>query len=540
MIPKVIHFCWFGGKPYSPLVEECMATWKEHLPEYRLKRWDESNSPIDRCRFAEKAIKKKKWAFAADYVRLYAVYSEGGIYMDTDMHVLESFDTLLHHECFVGAESSDSVNCAIVGAVRNHAFIHEMLGHYESLNSKWILPKTTRMAIPEIASRILKAKGMISENILQEVFGVRIYPTEYFYPLPFEPHCTTNDWMTFVTPNSYAVHRWEATWLSATRLLKTGRYEEVFPKVWEEFRENPFQPPKFYGRVIKYGIKYLSTRIKEFLTGKALQTPQKTIKVSLIISTYNQPQFLDTALQSAVEQTRLPDEIIIADDGSGEETAKIVNDWKSKTPVKIIHVWQENTGFRLAANRNNGIAVSSGDFLIFLDSDCFLHKNYVEDYISFAAPNYFVCGTRVNIRPKRKDYILQTGDRRISLFSWGTSKKPHAIRSRLLSMLRKKGGMAGASFAAWKNDIERINGFNEFFVQYGGEDADIAIRLEKSGVKMKKMVHWGIAYHFDHVKNPRPEKLFPDGYEDSIEDNGFRCKNGLDRAVKIRDSLIKE
>jgi len=257
MIPKVIHFCWFGGKPYSPLVEECMATWKEKLPEYQIKRWDESNSPIEKCRFAKQSYKRKKWAFVADYVRFYALYNEGGIYLDTDMFVLKSFDSFLHHDCFLGMEDPGHANCAIIGAVRNHAFMREMLNHYESFNSQWLMPKYSKMIVPRIASRILHAKGMKPENLLQEVFGVHVYPTDYFYSYPFESHYVPKDFMSWVTPNSYAVHRWNLSWLSKTRFLKTGRYEEVFPMVWEEFRENPFQQPKFYGRVVEHGIKYL-------------------------------------------------------------------------------------------------------------------------------------------------------------------------------------------------------------------------------------------------------------------------------------------
>ncbi|GHT24500.1 glycosyl transferase [Planctomycetales bacterium] len=255
-------------------------------------------------------------------------------------------------------------------------------------------------------------------------------------------------------------------------------------------------------------------------------------KVSLIITTYNQPEFLRLALVSALEQTRLPDEIVVADDGSKEETAEVVRRIAADSPVPIIHVWHPDTGFRLAQTRNNGIAASTGDFLIFLDGDCFLNKYYIADYLSFALPNRYVVGTRVNIRTNRRDYILRTNNRSISVFSWGTSKKLHALRSRFLSMLRKKGGMAGASFAVWRSDIERINGFNEIFTRYGGEDNDISERLERAGVKMRKMVHYGIAYHFDHLKAHHPEKLYPDNYKDSLESDGIRCKTGLNRALE--------
>ena len=269
MIPKVIHFCWFGGKPYSPLVEECMATWEEKLPEYQIKRWDESNSPIEQCRFVRRAFKEKRWAFVSDYVRFHALYNEGGIYLDTDMFVLKSLNPLLHHDCFLGLERRDVVGCSIVGAERHHAFIHEQLKYYESFDSKWLMPKLTRLIVSIIAARILSAKGMKPENVAQEVLGVQIYPSEYFYsypPHPFGAPHLQEEYTAFATPNSYAVHLWNSSWFSASMYLRAGLYKEGFPKVWKEFCENPFQPPKFYGRVVEHGVRYICQKL--FQTSK--------------------------------------------------------------------------------------------------------------------------------------------------------------------------------------------------------------------------------------------------------------------------------
>jgi glycosyltransferase involved in cell wall biosynthesis len=227
-----------------------------------------------------------------------------------------------------------------------------------------------------------------------------------------------------------------------------------------------------------------------------------TPKTSLIIATYEQPEFLRLAILSALEQTRLPDEIVIADDGSRNSTADAVREMKKISPVPLIHTWLPDEGFRVMLARNNAAAASTGEYLIFLDGDCYLHPFFIADHLSFAEPNRWVCGTRVNIKAKRKEYILRTGDRRITFFSWGTSKKFHAVRSRLLAILREKkgGGMASANFAVWRSDFEKVNGFNERFAGYCGEDYELACRLEDIGVPMKKMVHLGIAYHFDHPR----------------------------------------
>ena len=268
------------------------------------------------------------------------------------------------------------------------------------------------------------------------------------------------------------------------------------------------------------------------------------LKTSLIIATYNQPEFLRLAILSALEQTRLPDEIIIADDGSREETAELVRAIKKESGVPIIHTWQNDDGFRVMLARNNAVAVSTGEYLIFLDGDCYLNKYFIEDHLSYAEKGYFICGRRVNIRAKRKEYILRTGDRRITFFSRGTGKKFHAIRSRWLArlhneggLLYKKGGMASANFAVWRSDYEKVNGFNERFANYCGEDQELACRLDDAGVRMKKMVHLGIAYHFDHPptnsirwndKNHRVQKLM----EQVRAEEKMRCRTGLNRAIE--------
>ena len=264
-------------------------------------------------------------------------------------------------------------------------------------------------------------------------------------------------------------------------------------------------------------------------------------KTSLIIATYNQPEFLRLAILSACEQTRLPDEIIIADDGSREETVELVRKMKKESSVPIIHTWQPDDGFRVALARNNAVAASTGEYLIFLDGDCYPNKYFIEDHLSYAEKGYYVCGRRVHIRENRKEYILQTGDRKISFYSWGTTKKLLAIRSHWLAkMHQKEGGVCKwgvitANFAAWRSDFERANGFNERFVGYSGEDIEFAYRLEDVGIRLKRMIHLGIAYHFKHPPTHRVrdgddemDKLFAQVREEEKE----RCRIGLNRAIE--------
>ncbi|MGL4594539.1 MAG: glycosyltransferase family 2 protein [Thermoguttaceae bacterium] len=256
------------------------------------------------------------------------------------------------------------------------------------------------------------------------------------------------------------------------------------------------------------------------------------MKVSLIIATYNNKDVLRLSLESAFDQTRMLDEIVVADDGSREDTREMIENMRKISPVPLLHAWQHDNGFRLAAARNNGILKSTGDYLIFIDGDCFVNKYFVEDHLSLAAKKQFIAGTRVNITKPRQEYIIRTGNRNISFFSWGTRKKFNAIRSRFLShFYYNKSGMAGANFSLWREDIFRINGFDEWFVGYGGEDADIAIRLENAGIHKIRMVHLGMAYHFAHVHNSCDywETVIEPRLEEARKTKKFRCELGLEK-----------
>ena len=109
MIPKIIHYCWFGGKPLPELAQKCIASWKKYCPDYEIKEWNESNFNLNSCDYVREAYEAKKWAFITDYVRLYAMVTEGGIYMDTDVEVIKPLDPFLKHKAFSGFEDEVSI-----------------------------------------------------------------------------------------------------------------------------------------------------------------------------------------------------------------------------------------------------------------------------------------------------------------------------------------------------------------------------------------------------------------------------------------------
>jgi mannosyltransferase OCH1-like enzyme len=217
MIPKVIHYCWFGGKRKSPLNIKCIDSWRKLLPSYSLKEWNETNSPLT-VDYVKAAHAKGLWSRLSNYIRLHALYEEGGIYLDTDVEVLKDFSPLLHHECFVGfqqkEENSDWVNNAVLGARARHPFLKSCM----SLTEEAFESRGEFQRAPTITTRILKERGLRQYG-LQQVNGVWLYPAEYFYPFPwdgkFTPDC--------VTESTYCIHYWEGTW------LKTGRYRALAP-----------------------------------------------------------------------------------------------------------------------------------------------------------------------------------------------------------------------------------------------------------------------------------------------------------------------
>lgn len=267
---------------------------------------------------------------------------------------------------------------------------------------------------------------------------------------------------------------------------------------------------------------------------------------SLIITTYNKPEYLKLALATASRQTFKPREIIVADDGSGEETRDVVREARRNANVPIAHVWQPDEGFRLNRSRNNAIAVATGEYIVLLDGDCFVESHFIEDHARAARKGQYVAATRTHLSNRRRDYILRTGDARVGLLTPGASKRLHTIRSRLLSAIFsetgdanerispvERRGVAGANLAFWREDALRVNGFDERFEGYGGDDVEFADRLSRSGARRLLLRHLATARHFAHGNRPHEMREIMKKYREWTESNVFRVPDGfgLDRAL---------
>jgi len=204
MIPKKIHYCWFGGGEKNLLIQKCMKSWQEHLSGYTFKLWDEKNSPMHHP-YVKKAIEKKQYAFASDYVRLHALYHEGGIYLDTDMEIVKSLDFFLSNTLFLGRESSEWINAGIIGSEAKHPAVKKILDRYDTLEGF--------QTIPKIITPILQS--------CMDQHEITIYEESYFYP--YYPFSGGTQLMAMdIKPNTHAIHHWGKSWDSGLLTQKGG------------------------------------------------------------------------------------------------------------------------------------------------------------------------------------------------------------------------------------------------------------------------------------------------------------------------------
>ena len=225
MIPKIIHYCWFGGKPLTPLAQKCITSWQRVMPDYEIKRWDENNYDFQKNKFMANAYKQKKWGFVPDYARLDIIYNYGGIYFDTDVEALKPFDEFLKYPAFCGFESKHFINFGHgFGAEKNNKVIKELMQPYENMDFKIsdkIIKQValyTKISVEEwsknglIISPFLQTYnltnkyGLIQNNKRQSLAGIEVFPSSYFAP-------KNNVNLPIKTDTAYSVHWYAASWL---------------------------------------------------------------------------------------------------------------------------------------------------------------------------------------------------------------------------------------------------------------------------------------------------------------------------------------
>lgn len=223
MIPKIIHYCWFGRNPLPPLAQECIASWKKYLPDYEIKEWNEDNFDVNIIPYTAEAYKQKKYAFVSDYARFWVMYKYGGIYFDTDVEVIKPMDDIIAKGNFMGFEvDPDGENtpgkyapryCFDValglgfGISKGHPFIKKMLDYYQNL--KFVMPPVDiswYKTIVAYTTEQLCMMGLKNVSGIQTVQDILIYPREFFAPI------NVISGRLNITENTYTIHRYMGSW----------------------------------------------------------------------------------------------------------------------------------------------------------------------------------------------------------------------------------------------------------------------------------------------------------------------------------------
>ena len=248
LIPKKIHYFWFSNDPMPPLVQNCISSWKKVLPDYQFIKWDLTNTDVSHP-FAQKALQQKKWAFLTDYCRLNVLLKEGGIYMDTDVFLVKSFNDLLYPSSFWGQADNGLVEPVVIGAEKNNQLVKACLECFDSE-----VESEEFREIPKVISPVFIGKGFLLENKgIQYLENNVVFPYDYFCPMPFEKADST-DFELFATENTIAIHLWNANWFDPFRFFWNGRRKSGWKAVFKEIRKKPNQGIAFYKSVF-YHLK---------------------------------------------------------------------------------------------------------------------------------------------------------------------------------------------------------------------------------------------------------------------------------------------
>lgn len=259
--------------------------------------------------------------------------------------------------------------------------------------------------------------------------------------------------------------------------------------------------------------------------------------ISLLVATYNWPEALNLCLMSILEQTVMPNEIIIADDGSAAQTRELIESYQTLFKVPLIHVWQEDNGFQLARIRNKAIARAANDYIIQIDGDLILEKHFIQDHIKFSKPGTFVSGTRIQLSAPLSAKLISSRSISVSIFSKGITNLSNGLRLPLLRKFfaeRYKANqpayVRGCNMAFWKTSLLEVNGYNESIVGWGREDSELAIRLINSGTAKRILKFGAAAFHIWHKEAARQNLTENDTIlSDTIKNQTKICKTGLDQ-----------
>ena len=345
LIPKVIHYCWFGGNPIPEKYRMWMESWKKFCPDYEIKEWNESNYDITKNKYMLQAYEQKKWGFVPDYARLDIIYNHGGIYLDTDVEVIANFDELLYQKGFAGFEREDFVNLGSgFGAVPGLPIIKQMLDYYEDKEFVNEDGSLNMIASPQLQTSVLAEHGLERNGEYQVVEDLTIYPEKMFNGKSERLRRIK------LTPYTHSIHHYDASWVgSETKKLQDNTEMLIEGKTNSKGTDNS-------------GVEQ--------------------IKVSVIVIVYNVEEYLEECVQSIRKQSYSNLEIILVDDGSTDSSGMLCDKYAEEDArIKVIH--KKNEG--LVSARQAGMRVATGEYVTFVDGDDWIDLDMYEVLADMAA-----------------------------------------------------------------------------------------------------------------------------------------------------------
>jgi glycosyltransferase involved in cell wall biosynthesis len=253
--------------------------------------------------------------------------------------------------------------------------------------------------------------------------------------------------------------------------------------------------------------------------------------IAVIVSTYNAPDYLRRVLDGYCAQSRLPDELIVADDGSTEETARVLQEFVKQAPFAVRHVWHEDLGFRLAQIRNRAIAAAAADYLLFSDGDCIPHPDFVKDHGRIMRTGSFVTGKRMLVgQGISGSFSWQGGAQALLMGLQGELSGSHHLLRLPWLVLSRRGskGLRGCNMAAFRSDLLAVNGFNERITGWGREDSELVARLFAYGLTRREAPFAALVLHLWHPENSRSSLAANNRLlEDALLSGQYRCQHGI-------------
>ncbi len=270
---------------------------------------------------------------------------------------------------------------------------------------------------------------------------------------------------------------------------------------------------------------------------------------SLIICTYNNPDYLNLSLLSLMNQSVLPAEVIIADDGSTHATKQLVDSFRDKLPIPIVHVWQEDNGFQAGKIRNIAIAAAQKQYIIQIDGDIIMEKHFIEDHLYHRRPNAILQGSRVLLGESMTEKLRKVPCVNLPLWKVGFNHPENAIRIQWLSnwlttRYRNRYPVyyaRGCNMSYWRDDFVRVNGYNHEFVGWGHEDSELTLRMLNAGCKKLYIKFNCVAYHLYHkVASRHNEKKNKELMDEQVALENISCEQGVNQFLQSYQDYILE